>query len=56
MLHSLQYLLPSFFLNKALGIPGDLTIQSDVENLINTTLEHFKQLDILVGKAFLYSP
>ena len=36
---------------KALTIVGDLTVQGDLENLINTTMETFKQLDVLVNNA-----
>ena len=36
---------------KALAIVGDLTVQSDLENLMNTTMETFKQLDVLVNNA-----
>ncbi|XP_066921907.1 uncharacterized oxidoreductase TM_0325-like [Clytia hemisphaerica] len=36
---------------KTLAIVGDLTVQSDLENLINKTMETFKQLDVLVNNA-----
>ena len=46
----LSVILLHFLIYKALAIVGDLTLQSNVENLINNTLDHFKQLDILVRK------
>ncbi|XP_066919801.1 3-oxoacyl-[acyl-carrier-protein] reductase FabG-like [Clytia hemisphaerica] len=36
---------------KPLVIVGDLTVQSDLENIINTTMETCKQLDVLVNNA-----
>ncbi|XP_066929794.1 uncharacterized oxidoreductase TM_0325-like [Clytia hemisphaerica] len=36
---------------KALAIVGDITVQSDIENIINTTMDTFKRLDVLVNNA-----
>ena len=44
----MTFLYPLYNITKALAIVGDLTVQSDVENLMKRTVENFKQLDILV--------
>lgn len=36
---------------EVLLVTGDVTKEADVERLVNTTLDHFKQLDVLVNNA-----
>ena len=31
-------------------VAADLTIETDVERLVQKTIDHYKQLDVLVGK------
>jgi len=37
--------------NKAIGIPGDVTKDADVKNLIKQTIDAFEKLDILISNA-----
>ena len=33
-------------------VAADLTIETDLEKLVQKTIEHYKQLDVLVSKNF----
>lgn len=37
--------------NKPLIIPGDLTNETDVQNIIKSTIKHYGKLDILINNA-----
>jgi len=36
---------------RALAVPGDVTVAADVQSLVDTTVERFERLDVLVNNA-----
>jgi ribitol 2-dehydrogenase len=40
----------------AIAIPTDVTVGTEVVRMVNTTLEHFGQIDVLFANAGLYIP
>jgi ribitol 2-dehydrogenase len=40
----------------AIAIPTDVTVGAEVVQMVNTTLEHFGQIDVLFANAGLYIP
>jgi ribitol 2-dehydrogenase len=40
----------------AIAIPTDVTVGTEVVQMVNTTLEHFGQIDVLFANAGLYIP